>query len=176
MGSSIEYTINDSVFFKALPFIKTDNKILYMAMLFSYFLGLRATQVVSLSWNDVNIEKRRVIYTDKKYGKVVKEIPENVMEELISFKREKEHEETDPIFLSSNNIRMSVRMITKKLRDILEKHTLDHFNISDLYKLHKRILSEDIKLLSYIPIHPVGSKHKNNYLFYNSEREIYKIR
>lgn len=64
-------------------------------MLFSYFLGLRATEVVSLSWNDLNIERKRVTYFNKR---IVKLIPEKLIKELIGFKREKEPKDTDPIF------------------------------------------------------------------------------
>jgi integrase len=83
MEISIRYPIDHRVLFKALPCIKIENKTLYMAMLFSYFLGLRATEVVSLSWNDLNIERKTVTYSNKKNGRIVKLIPKKLIKELI---------------------------------------------------------------------------------------------
>lgn len=177
MEIPIRYPIDHRVLFKALTCIKIENKTLYIAMLFSYFLGLRATEVVSLSWNDLNIERKTVTYSNKKNGRIVKLIPEKLIKELIIFKREKEPKEAGPIFLRSNILRISVRMMAKKLHDILEKHTLDHFYFSDLYKLHKELLIKDlfyVKTIGLPSIHPVDSKHINYYL-YNNYKQKYKI-
>lgn len=75
-----------------------ENKKHYMAMLFIISLGLRAKEVFSLSWNDINLERKTVTYTNKN-GKTIKSIPEKLIKDFNVFKRENKHEDTDRIFL-----------------------------------------------------------------------------
>jgi len=142
---------------KAMTFIREENKTLYVAMLFSYFVGLRANEIFSLSWNDVNIGRRSVTYNHKKMGITTKILPEFIISEFISFKSNEEHEDTDPIFTIRNKSRLSNTWADKQLYKIFEKHTLNHFHFSDLYKLYKKILSEGA-LFRQLEIRPFTSQ------------------
>ncbi|MEC0093417.1 tyrosine-type recombinase/integrase [Paenibacillus macquariensis] len=140
MKISSGYPINGEIVIKAMPYIKAENKTLYVAMLFSFFVGLRAKEIFSLSWNDVNIERKSVTYTHKEKDTIIKIIPESILREFVSFKGEEEHEDTDPIFTTINKSRLTNGWTKKQLYNILEKYKLNYFHFNDLYKLNKELL------------------------------------